>query len=119
VLDTLICNRVASNLRNLSARACIQCTDLKTFSRNQEKQAQWERDNADAATKRANDAADYDTAKQKAKDDMEKTNNFNIKSSFLKDAGNAIATAMPEYNILIVTSQENDTWGTFSLSLYP
>ena len=80
---------------------------------NDEKQAQFERDVQQTSINRKYAQQDKAIARVDKKLEQSDDNDFNIRSSFLKSAGAALMEAtFKQFNILIVTDQENDEWET-------
>lgn len=80
---------------------------------NDERQAQFERDTQQKQIDRTYASQDKAQAKVDKVDERDDDNDFNIRSSFLDGAGKAlVAATYKQYNIIIVTDQENDDWET-------
>ena len=80
---------------------------------NDERQAQFERDVQQTQINRQYAKEDKAQAKIDKIDERDDDNDFNIRASFLDGAGKAlVAATYKQYNVLIVTDQENDDWDT-------
>lgn len=80
---------------------------------NDETQAKFNRDLTTQQVGRTNARQDKAYAKIDKIDERDDDNDFNIRASFLEGAGKAIVAATyKQYNVLIITDQENDEWET-------